>query len=120
MPRNTRNSNPKYASAAGFSALCAAISVFSCFNTMESHARTVPGASPETTNVTPMAFASHTLSLDSAFDGLTLSLDSAFGGYNMDENTLIRACEAAVHARSALFPRAILAIYRSPKATRRP
>ena len=89
MPRNTRNSNPKYASAAGISALSAAISVFICFKTMESHARKAPGASPEPTNVTPMAFASHTLSLDSAFDG-----------YNMDENTLIRACEAAVHAYS--------------------
>ena len=56
MPRSSRNSNPKYASAAGFSALSAAIAVFSCFNTMESHARTAPGASPEPANVTPMAF----------------------------------------------------------------
>ena len=89
VPRSSRNSNPKYASAAGFSALSAAIAVFSCFNTMESHARTAPGASPEPANVTPMAFASHTLSVDSAFDG-----------YNMDEDALVRACEAAVHAYS--------------------
>jgi hypothetical protein len=87
--RATRNSNPSYASAAGKAALLAAITVFSCFNAMDMHARSAPDAPSDSTNITPMAFASHILSLDAAFDN-----------FGTDENALLHACEVAAHVFS--------------------
>ena len=87
--RTTRNSNPSYASAAGYAALSTAISIFVCFNKMESHARTAPGAPPDPASVTPLAFASH-----------ILSLDAAFNDYGANENDIFNASEVAAHAYS--------------------
>ena len=90
MPvRHTRNSNPSYVSFAGQAAINAALTVFSCFNSLDMHARSAPDSPPDATNVTPMAFASH-----------VLSLDEAFSNYNMDDDRLLHACEAAAHAFS--------------------
>ena len=56
---------------------------------MDMHARSAPGAPSDSTNITPMAFASHILSLDTAFDN-----------FGADENSLLHACEAAAHVFS--------------------
>ena len=85
--RHSRNSNPTYASAAGQAAINIAIVAFGCFLAMDAHSRSAPGTPVDAPSVTPLAFASHTLSLDAAFN--------SFDANEPTDEALVHACEVA-------------------------
>ena len=91
--RNTRASNPNYATLAGQAALAAAASVFSRFNALVAHSL----APPDQNNSEPytagpvMAFANHMLSTDSAF----VCFDEN------GDNDLMSICEVAAYIFAA-------------------
>ena len=91
--RSSRSSNPNYASLAGQAALFLAMAMFTRLNALVAHSLSPPGQTePDVyTAGSALAFASHSLSVDTAFINFAAE----------DEHSLLQACEVAAYVFSA-------------------